>query len=149
MAEIKETSQYKITPGDVSPDKTLREDAGWIKMDVRWVVTNEKFESKTTVVGRTILAPGIGAKHDIHRHPNAEEWEYVLHGVGIKHIGEESFFIRVGDLVFQPRNVYHGLENGSETEPLITLWGYTGASSLKEAGYFTPEDDRKAEAGEK
>jgi hypothetical protein len=44
-------------------------------------------------------------------------------------------------MAFAPRNVYHGLENGSDTEPLITLWGYTGASSLEEAGYVIPEDD--------
>ena len=116
-------------------------------MDVRWVVTNKNFDSKSTVVGRTILAPGIGAKHDLHRHPNAEEWEYVLHGVGIKHIGEETFYIRAGDLAFHPRDTYHGLENGSETEPLITLWGYTGASSLEEAGYVTPADGTRADGG--
>jgi len=141
MPDIKETSQFKITPGDVKPDKTLRSEEGWVEMDVRWVVTKEKFDAETTVVGRTILQPGIGAKHDLHRHPNAEEWEYVLHGTGIKHIGDESFYIRTGDLAFHPRGVFHGLENGSDTEPLITLWGYTGAASLEDAGYETPGDD--------
>ena len=62
-------------------------------------------------------------------------------GVGIKYIEDETFYIRAGDLAFHPRDTYHGLENGSETEPLITLWGYTGASSLEEAGHFTPADD--------
>ena len=28
-----------------------------------------------------------------------------------------------------PKDTYHGLENASENEPLITLWGYTGAPS--------------------
>ena len=90
--------------------------------------------------------------HALHRHPNAEEWEYVVHGVGIKHVGDESFVIRAGDIAFAPRNVYHGLENGSDTEPLITLWGYSGAPSLEKAGYIIPEDDdeagREIEAGE-
>jgi len=40
---------------------------------------------------RTILPPGVGSMHALHRHPNAEEWEYVVHGVGIKHVGDESF----------------------------------------------------------
>ena len=44
MSDIKEKSKYKITPGDVKPDKTLREDEGWFKMDVRWVVTNRNFD---------------------------------------------------------------------------------------------------------
>ena len=87
--------------------------------------------------------------HALHRHPNAEEWEYVVHGVGIKHVGDESFVIRAGDIAFAPRNVYHGLENGSDTEPLITLWGYSGASSLEEAGYIIPEDDEKPAAKKK
>jgi quercetin dioxygenase-like cupin family protein len=146
---VKETSRYKINPGDFKSDKTLREDRGWLKMDVRWVITEANLGSEHTVVGRTILAPGIGAKHDLHRHPNAEEWEYVLHGTGIKHVGDESFYIRAGDMAFIPRNVFHGLENGSDNEPLITLWGYSGAPSLEKAGYFTPEDDAKGAGTEK
>ena len=66
-----------------------------------------------------------------------------MHGVGIKHVGDESFFIRAGDIAFAPRNVYHGLENGSDTEPLITLWGYSGAPNLEKAGYIIPEDEEK------
>ena len=86
--------------------------------------------------------------HALHRHPNAEEWEYVVHGTGIKHVGDELFVIRAGDLAFVPKNVYHGLENGSENEPLITLWGYSGAPSLEKAGYIIPEDEREAASNE-
>ena len=80
----------------------------------------------------------------MHRHPNAEEWEYVLQGVGIKRVGEDTFYLRAGDLAFVPRNAYHALENASNSETLVTIWGYCGASSLEEAGYFTPEDDQKS-----
>jgi hypothetical protein len=34
------------------------------------------------------------------------------------------------------------LENASDTETLVTLWGYCGASSLEEAGYVIPEDGK-------
>ena len=68
----------------------------------------------------------------------------MVHGVGIKHVGDEFFVVRAGDIAFAPRNVYHGLENGSDTEPLITLWGYSGAPSLEKAGYIIPEDDDEA-----
>jgi quercetin dioxygenase-like cupin family protein len=145
--EVKETSRYKINPADGKLDaKSQREDQGWIKMDVRWAVSDATFNSEFTVIGRTVLLPGIGAKHDIHRHPNAEEWEYCIYGVGIKHIGDESFYLRPGELAFHPRNIYHGLENASATEPLITLWGYCGVSSLEKAGYATPGDDAKIAA---
>jgi mannose-6-phosphate isomerase-like protein (cupin superfamily) len=142
----RETSRYKYNPGNQKSDKTLREDRGWLKMDVRWVVTEANADSTMTVVGRTILPPGVGSQHALHRHPNAEEWEYILHGTGIKHVGDESFYVRPGDIAFIPRNTWHGLENGSENEPLISLWGYSGAPSLAKAGYVIPEDEGKGAA---
>jgi quercetin dioxygenase-like cupin family protein len=80
----------------------------------------------------------------LHRHPNAQEREYIIHGVGRKQVGDEVFTLRAGELAFVPRNVYHGLENASDTETLITLWGYCGASRLEEAGYVIPQDDAAA-----
>ena len=62
--------------------------------------------------------------------------------MALKHVGNESFVLRAGELAFIPRNVYHGLENHSDTETLVTLWGYCGASSLEEAGYVIPEDGK-------
>jgi len=136
-----ETSRYKFNPGDVKSDRTLREDRGWLKMDVRWVITEKNADSVHTVVGRTILPPGVGSMHALHRHPHAEEWEYVIHGTGIKHVGDDSFYVRPGDVAFIPKDVYHGLENASDNEPLITIWGYSGAPSLEKAGYIIPEDE--------
>ena len=52
-----------------------------------------------------------------------------------------SFYVRAGDIAFIPKDVYHGLENASDNEPLITIWGYSGAPSLEKAGYIIPEDD--------
>ena len=88
------------------------------------------------------MPPGVESQHAIHRHPNAEEWEYIVSGVARKQVGDETFVLRAGELAFIPRNVYHGLENASDTEPLVTLWGYCGASSLEEAGYVIPEDGK-------
>ena len=139
---VKETSRYKVTADSFKPDKTLKEDRGWHKMDVRWMVTDKTMGSESTVVGRTIMPPGVGSKHAIHRHPNAEEWEYIVHGTAIKHVGDDTFILRAGEMAFIPRNVYHGLENASENEPLITLWGYCGAPSLEKAGYIIPEDGK-------
>jgi hypothetical protein len=44
-------------------------------------------------------------------------------------------------VAFVPRDIYHGLENASDTETLVTVWGYCGAPSLVKAGYIIPEDD--------
>jgi quercetin dioxygenase-like cupin family protein len=140
---IEENSPFKVRADEVQADQTLEEARGWHKMDVRWLVTGANMDSKQTVVGRTIMPPKVNSKHAIHRHPNAEEWEYIISGVATKHVGGETFTLRAGELAFIPRNVYHGLENASDTETLVTLWGYCGASSLEEAGYVIPEDDEK------
>jgi quercetin dioxygenase-like cupin family protein len=137
-----ENSHFKILADEVKSDSTLKEERGWHKMDVRWLVTNKTQDSKQTVVGRTIMPPGVKSRHAIHRHPNAEEWEYIVSGVALKHVGGETFTLKAGELAYIPRNVYHGLENASDTEPLVTLWGYCGASSLEEAGYVIPEDGK-------
>jgi quercetin dioxygenase-like cupin family protein len=129
--------RFRVTPADVPPDRTLSADDGWIKMEVRWLITAGTVGAEQTVVGRTVLRPG--SKHDIHRHPNAEEWEYVVSGTAIKHIGDDSVRLEAGDVVFVPANVFHGLENASETEPVVTVWGYSGAATLEAAGYELPE----------
>jgi quercetin dioxygenase-like cupin family protein len=123
---------------DVPVDNTLEEGAGWHKLQVRWLVSRETQGSEHTVVGLSVFPPG--AKHDLHRHPNAEEWEYVLSGSGIKHTAGRDVAISQGDIVFTPRDEYHGVANTSEHETLRTLWGYS-AASLEEAGYVRPEDD--------
>ena len=42
--QLKEKSRYKLNPGDFKSDRTLREDRGWLKMDVRWVITERNTE---------------------------------------------------------------------------------------------------------
>lgn len=130
-------TDYVIPTTAVTPDSSLSAEDGWIDMEVRWLITDETVGARQTVVGRTVLRPG--AKHDIHRHPHAEEWEYVLSGNAIKHIGDQSVPLRAGDIVFVPADVDHGLENASDTEPVVTIWGYSGASSLEAAGYVLPK----------
>ena len=139
----REHSRFKIVSQAVASDSSLTEDRGWQKMDVRWLITSTTMPSRQTVVGKTTMPPGVNAQHSMHRHPNGEEWEYVVQGEGIKRVGDEAFVLRAGDIAFVPRNEYHSLKNASDTETLVTIWGYCGASSLEEAGYFTPEDYQK------
>ncbi|HRN29488.1 MAG TPA: cupin domain-containing protein [Terrimesophilobacter sp.] len=129
---------YVVKSAAVPADASLSADRGWVDMEVRWLITAETVGAEQTVVGRTVLRPG--SKHDIHRHPNAEEWEYVISGTAIKHVGDESLHLEAGDVVFVPRNVYHGLENASDTDPVVTVWGYSGGATLEQAGYELPGD---------
>ena len=113
------------------------------------MVTDKTMGSEMTVVGRTILPPGIGSKHALHRHRNAEEWS-TSSTARPSSTSVTTHSLCGGATAFIPRNVYHGLENASENEPLITLWGYSGAASLEKSGYAIPEDDAgKRPAGRK
>ena len=140
---VDSTNSLKTNDSEIESDATLSPDRGWHQMDVKWLITGENMGSKKTVVGRTHFPPG--SKHDLHRHPNAEEWEYVISGEGIKTVGDEEFVMRAGDLCFCPQNVYHALRNDSD-ELLVSIWGYCGASSLEDAGYEIPADELSADA---
>jgi uncharacterized RmlC-like cupin family protein len=69
----------KVVVASTEPDPGLPH-RGWVDMDVRWLVTKETVGSTKTVFGVTFFPPG--AKHEIHRHPNAEEVEYLMSGSG-------------------------------------------------------------------
>jgi len=127
-------SRFKVRAEAVPVDDGLAPELGWRDLQVRWLV-GEGMGSESTVVGYSVFPPG--AAHELHRHPRAEEWEYVLRGSGVKRVGEEEIEIAAGDLVFTPRDVYHGVFNDSSAT-LETLWGYCGAASLEGAGYVLP-----------
>jgi quercetin dioxygenase-like cupin family protein len=122
-------------------DTGARADRGWHDMDVRWLVTRDSVGADKSVFGVTIFPPG--SKHDIHRHPNAEEVEYVIEGTGIAHLADDAVSLGPGEAVFVPRNEYHGFENTSD-RPVVMAWCYAGAASLAEAGYVTRGDDAGA-----
>jgi oxalate decarboxylase/phosphoglucose isomerase-like protein (cupin superfamily) len=135
--------ERKIHIDEVTPNAGSRpEDGrpGWIDMDVRWLVTRETVGSDTSVFGVTYFPPG--GRHEIHRHENAEEVEYLIEGEGVARVGEDDVAMGVGDAVFVPRNEYHGFRNTSETKTAVMVWYYAGAASLDEAGYITEEQDR-------
>lgn len=142
MSEQSEERPVKAQFDQIPIDESLAAGDGWHELKVRWLVNRETMGSESTVVGLSIFPPG--AKHDLHRHPNAEEWEYVISGRGIKHSGGKDVEISAGDVVFTPRDQYHGVCNTSD-ETLTTIWGYS-AASLEEAGYVRPEDDDRPDA---
>lgn len=114
---------------------------GWVDMDVRWIVTRETVGADNSVFGITYFPPG--SRHEIHRHENAEEVEYIVQGEGVARVGEDDVAMGRGDTVFVPRNEYHGFRNTSDTETAVMVWCYAGAASLDEAGYITEDQDRR------
>ena len=111
---------------------------GWMGMAVQWIVTKDTVGSERTVLGITTFPPD--GRHDIHKHPNAEELEYLVQGEGIARVGDVDVRMKAGDVVLVKANEAHGFWNTSTTEPAVLLWTYAGAASLDEAGYVYEPD---------
>jgi quercetin dioxygenase-like cupin family protein len=128
----------KVHAESFAPDGSLRAEDGWVDMHVRFLITKETVGAEQTVFGITIFPPG--AMHDIHRHPNAEETEYIVEGRGIARVGDDDVAMGPGDIVFVKQNDDHGFRNTSDTERAVMVWCYGGAASLEDAGYVRIED---------
>ena len=141
MAEIVNKHPMKIALEDVPVDETLQPDAGWgeqgASMAVRWIVTDETVGARAHVVGVTVFQPG--AKHYPHRHPNAEETQYLIKGEGLARVGDKDIVQRAGDTVFVARNEWHGFEATGDEETVM-IWTYGGAASLEQAGYVRQDE---------
>lgn len=131
------THPMKVSVEGFEADGTLRAEEGWVNMNVKWLITSDNVGAQQTVFGITVFPPG--AKHDIHRHPHAEETEYLVEGSGIARVGDDDVEMTAGDIVFVPKDDYHGFVNTSETERAVMVWCYGGAASLKAAGYEREE----------
>jgi quercetin dioxygenase-like cupin family protein len=123
----------KVHVESFAPDGSLKAADGWVDMNVKFLITRDSVGATQTVFGITIFPPG--AKHDIHRHPNAEETEYIVEGHGVARVGDDDVEMGPGDIVFVQADDYHGFYNTSETDRAVMVWCYGGAASLAEAGY--------------
>lgn len=124
--------RYKVALEDVPFDDVNDESTGWDNMRVRWIVTRDTVGATDHVVGVTVFPPG--ARHHHHRHPNAEETQYLIKGSGIARVGDTDIQQDAGDTVFVPRNEIHGFWNNTDQDTVM-IWTYGGAASLAEAGF--------------
>jgi quercetin dioxygenase-like cupin family protein len=104
---------------------------GWEGMHVWWLVTREA-DSETLVVNETIIPPNKW--HEVHRHPHAEEAMYVLEGSGLHLTEGTSCRLNQGDVVFVPRNEWHGFANDTDS-PVRVIGIFGGVSTYQDAGY--------------
>jgi quercetin dioxygenase-like cupin family protein len=131
---------YRTRIEDVPPEQNLREDEGWIDMQVQFLIDGRSANSNGIVVGRTVLPPG--ARHERHLHPNCDEFLVVMSGRGeiYTNTGREPSV--AGDVIYTPRGNWHGFDNTSN-EDVLLIWGWSGAASLEEAGYAIPGPDEE------
>jgi quercetin dioxygenase-like cupin family protein len=127
---------YRTRVADVPLEQGLREEEGWIDMQVQFLIDARSAGTDRLVVGRTVLRPG--ARHERHRHPRCDEFLVVMTGRGEIYTDEGREPAAAGDVVFTPAGHWHGFDNTSDDDVLL-LWGWSGAGSLEQAGYELPE----------
>lgn len=126
---------FKVNVKSVKPDETLKPEKGWINMILRWIIDEDTMGSEFGTLGYTVFPPGE-AQHAPHIHENAEEFLMVIKGHGIASSGEEEYEVGPGDVVFIPKGKVHFAKNLSDTESFEIFFVYSGAPSLKKAGYI-------------
>lgn len=130
---MKKAELFKVNIESIEPDKSLKENEGWVNMNLRWVIDEKRMGSEFGALGYTIFPPG--GKHAPHTHDNAEEYIMVVKGHGISSSGKDEYEVGPGDVVFIPKGIVHFTKNTSKTEPLEIWFVYAGKPSLNKAGY--------------
>jgi quercetin dioxygenase-like cupin family protein len=128
---------YRTNVEDVPLAEGLSRGEGWVDMRVQFLIDADRAGTERLVVGRTVLPPG--ARHERHRHPNADEFLVVMRGHGVVYTDEEDEPAGQGDVLFTPAGHWHGFRNTSHGDVLL-IWGWSGAGSLESAGYELPPD---------
>ena len=126
---------YRTTIDEVPLQQGLREEEGWVDMQVQFLIDARSAGSDQLVVGRTVLKPG--ARHERHLHPNCDEFLVVMSGSGEIHTNTGREPSKAGDVIFTPRGNWHGFDNTGD-EDVLLIWGWSGAGSLEAAGYAIP-----------
>ena len=97
---------------------------GVFKGGREWRVDSTRFPISTTVTG-VILDLEPGALRELHWHPNADEWQYVIEGdVNVTMFGSHGRFrtelLHTGDAGYIPQGYGHSIENvGSQQSRIL------------------------------
>ena len=89
-----------------------------------WRVDSTRFPVSTTITG-VVLDLEPAALRELHWHPNADEWQYVIAGnLSVTMFGAHGRFrtelLHVGDVGYIPRGYGHSIENvGSERSRIL------------------------------
>jgi quercetin dioxygenase-like cupin family protein len=131
------SDRFRINRSEVPVESGLRRDEGWVDMQVQFLVDQARAGSEALLLGWTVLPPG--ARHDRHRHPNADEFFIVLTGNGMIYTDDEDQPAGEGDVLFTRRGHWHGFNNTGDVDVTL-VWGWSGAGSLEAAGYELPNE---------
>jgi oxalate decarboxylase len=111
-----ETHKYRLLAQD--PHATFR--AGR-----EWRVDATKFPISKTITG-VILDLEPGGLRELHWHPNADEWQYIISGkVAVSLFGSHGRFrvetLEQGDVGYIPQGYGHSIENVGDTKSRVLI----------------------------
>lgn len=126
------TEPFRTNLDEVPLVPGLRKEEGWVEMQVQFLIDQQKAGTDDFLLGWTVLPPG--ARHDRHRHHDADEFFVVLEGSGMIYTDDGREPAGKGDVVYTPRGHWHGFDNTGD-EDVVLVWGWSGAGSLEATGY--------------
>lgn len=126
------TDRFRTSLSEVPFVPNLREDEGWVDMQVQFLIDAAGAGTDDFLLGWTTLPPG--ARHDRHLHRNADEFFVVLSGSGEIYTDDGTEPASEGDVIWTPRGRWHGFDNTGDTD-VVLVWGWNGCSSLEASGY--------------
>lgn len=126
------TEPFRTNLDEVPLVPGLRKEEGWVEMQVQFLIDQQTAGTDDFLLGWTVLPPG--ARHDRHRHHDADEFFVVLQGSGMIYTDDGREAAGKGDVVYTPRGHWHGFDNTGD-EDVVLVWGWNGAGSLEATGY--------------
>ncbi|AGA31505.1 cupin domain-containing protein [Singulisphaera acidiphila] len=118
---------YKLPPLTHKYELLAQTPHGIFKGGREWRVDSSRFPISKTVTG-VILDLDPGALRELHWHPTADEWQYIIEGkVSITLFGSGGRYrteiLEKGDVGYIPQGYGHSIENIGDT-PSRTLLGF-------------------------
>jgi mannose-6-phosphate isomerase-like protein (cupin superfamily) len=78
------------------------------------------FHSTDLQAATMVLAPGKSSDESVtNEHPRAEQWVFVISGVGIARIGQRRMKLKPGTLLFIPKYMAHQITNNGRGHLLM------------------------------
>jgi quercetin dioxygenase-like cupin family protein len=112
-------------------------------MHVHWLADHDHGGTETTVFNVTAFPPNRW--HELHRHPGAEEYFFIIEGSGLHLTEKETVPLQAGDLVFVPKDEWHGFANDSD-RPTVVISVFGGVLAYEDGGYDVHPRSQAGEA---
>ncbi len=106
-------------------------------LKIEFGVNSGTVGARAITMGRTVIPPGT--KNQPHIHLNCEASMYVISGRMRAWTGSDPAHLRpeevpAGHFCYVPTGEIHGVENMSDTEPVVLIFAYGGVPNKEAAG---------------